>query len=68
MTKWLIQCSVCGNERILDVGFNLTVFRGKIYLYCKRCKTNREHKILGFYSEEGRLVQPTEFTGIDIAD
>lgn len=67
MTKWLLKCTVCGNERVLDVGFNLTVFRGKLYIYCRKCRTNREHQILGYY-DEGRLVPPSEFSGVDIAD
>jgi len=37
----------CGEERILDVGFNLALFGGKLFIYCRRCKANREHLILG---------------------
>jgi hypothetical protein len=47
MTRWLLRCTACGRERALEVGFNLLVFGGKIYLYCKSCKANREHLILG---------------------
>lgn len=68
MTKWLLRCTICGNERVLDVGFNLTVFKGKIYIYCRKCKANREHLILGYYDEEGRLAPPNKFSGADIAD
>ncbi|WP_193322728.1 hypothetical protein [Pyrobaculum calidifontis] len=47
MTKWILKCMTCGEERILDVGFNLALFGGKLFIYCRRCKANREHLILG---------------------
>lgn len=68
MTEWLLKCEVCGTERRLSVGFNLAIFKGKIYLYCRRCKMNTEHKILGYIDEEGRLVAPEGLAGSDIID
>ncbi|MFP3198841.1 MAG: hypothetical protein RXO32_09365 [Thermoproteus sp.] len=68
MTKWLLRCTVCGSERVLDVGFNLTAFRGRLYIYCRKCKANREHAVLGYYDDSGRLAPPGDFAGVDIAD
>lgn len=38
-------------KKFFDVGYDLTVFNGKIYLYCSKCKSNTEHKILGYYDD-----------------
>ncbi len=47
MTKWILKCMTCGEERIFEAGFNLTIFGSKIYLYCKKCKANRDQLIMG---------------------
>jgi len=47
VTKWILKCMTCGEERIFDVGFNLALFGGKLFIYCRRCNANREHLILG---------------------
>ncbi|ACB40860.1 hypothetical protein [Pyrobaculum neutrophilum] len=47
MTRWILKCTVCGEERELEAGFNLTLLGGKVYLYCRRCRANREHLVLG---------------------
>lgn len=67
MTEWVLKCSVCGTERRLDVGFNLAVFKGRIYLYCRKCRANREHRILG-YMDGDRLRPPEEISSPDIID
>ncbi|AET33552.1 hypothetical protein [Pyrobaculum ferrireducens] len=64
MTKWVLKCTVCGEERIFEAGFNLSLFGGKLYLYCRKCKANREHLILGCADEtEGCPV-----AGVDVID
>ncbi|MGB9708694.1 MAG: hypothetical protein ACP5II_04145 [Infirmifilum sp.] len=45
MTRWILKCESCGNEKILDVGFNLYEFK-KIYIYCPKCKSNTFHSIV----------------------
>lgn len=50
MTKWVLVCEVCGNKRILDVGYDLREFQ-RIYIYCRNCGENRPHRILGFEDE-----------------
>jgi len=47
VTKWILKCMTCGEERIFDAGFNLALFGGKLFIYCRQCKANREHLILG---------------------
>ena len=52
MTKWLIKCSKCGAERVLEVSFNLyTVGDGRIYLYCPRCGSNQFHLVVAKLGE-----------------
>jgi len=51
MTKWILRCSRCGNERSLDVAFDMAAMGGRIYLYCKRCGSNTEHIIMGYWDE-----------------
>ncbi len=46
MTKWLLKCEKCGNEWMLDVSFDLEKI-GRIYHYCKICRKNTFHKVLG---------------------
>ena len=62
MTKWLIKCTICGEEREFDVGFNLAPFGGKLYLYCRKCRANREHIIVGCIEEE------CAGAGVDVID
>ena len=51
MTRWVLKCEVCGEQRILDVGYNLREFK-KLYLYCKSCGRNTPHKVLGIEQGE----------------
>jgi len=51
MTKWVLVCEVCGNERILDVGYNLGEFQ-RVYVYCRRCGENRAHRVVGTLEEQ----------------
>jgi len=46
MTKWVLECTVCGERRILDVGFDLSEFK-ELHIYCKRCGLTRPHRVLG---------------------
>ncbi|MCC6035577.1 MAG: hypothetical protein GU356_12060 [Pyrobaculum sp.] len=64
MTKWVLKCTACGEEREFEAGFNLALFGGRLYLYCRRCKTNREHVILG--CAEPEELCPT--SGVDVID
>jgi translation initiation factor 2 beta subunit (eIF-2beta)/eIF-5 len=57
VTKWVLVCEVCGNERILDVGYNLREFR-RVYIYCRRCGENRAHKVVGTLEERGGAAAP----------
>ncbi|HII46054.1 hypothetical protein [Pyrobaculum aerophilum] len=64
MTKWLLKCTVCGEERVFEAGFNLALLGGRVYLYCKRCKANRVHLILGCLEEDGSCP----VAGADVID
>ena len=58
MTKWLLRCTRCGLDSYLDVGFDLTMFGSVIYLYCPRCRSNTEHKVLGYIDDDtGEFVK-----------
>ncbi len=57
MTNWLLACSQCGSRRYLDVGFNLALYGGRIYLYCERCGRNTEQRVLGYVEEDGTFVR-----------
>ncbi|MEM0463301.1 hypothetical protein [Pyrobaculum sp.] len=64
MTRWILKCTACGEERIFEAAFNLRLFGGKMYLYCRKCKANREHLILG--CEEGG--EECLSAGVDVID
>ena len=53
--KWLIKCEACGFERAFEAGFDLTITGGKIYLYCRRCRRNTTHIVLGA-EDRGRVI------------
>ncbi|MEM3964140.1 MAG: hypothetical protein QXL98_01215 [Thermofilaceae archaeon] len=50
MTKWVLQCMVCGEKRTLDVGFDLSEFK-QLHVYCKSCRATRPHRVLGVSDE-----------------
>lgn len=50
MTEWILECKVCGTQRILDVGYNLREFK-ELYIYCKACGRNTPHRIVGVRDE-----------------
>ena len=61
MTKWLLKCTRCGIESYLDVAFDLTIFGSILHLYCPRCRTNTEHKVLGYIDDDtGEFVSFNE--------
>ena len=37
---------------MFNVGFDLTNFGSKLYLYCDRCRRNTEHTVLGYYDDD----------------
>lgn len=51
MTRWRLKCTECGREWILPVSFRLDRM-GKIYHYCKYCKKNTFHIVLGKVPDE----------------
>lgn len=63
MTKWLLKCAACGEERVFEAAFNLAPFGGRIFLYCRKCRGNRDHVILGCAEQD---LCPT--TGADVID
>ena len=63
MTKWVLKCAACGEEKIFEAAFNLAPFGGRIYLYCKKCRSNRDHVVLGCL--DGELCQSA---GADVID
>jgi len=47
MTKWILRCTKCGNEWILEVSFDLTKLEsGKLYHYCPYCRHNTFHEVV----------------------
>jgi len=50
MTEWILECKICGNKKIVDLGYNLLEFR-EVHLYCKYCGRNTAHKVLSFKDE-----------------
>ncbi|OYT26892.1 MAG: hypothetical protein B6V02_00880 [Thermoprotei archaeon ex4572_64] len=52
MTRWIIRCTRCGVEKQFNVAFDLTIYGSSIWLYCKNCKANTEHKVLGFIDDD----------------
>lgn len=51
MTRWRLKCTECGREWILPVSFRLDEI-GKLYHYCKYCKKNTFHVVLGEVVDE----------------
>lgn len=60
MTRWLLRCDRCGKESVFNVGFDLTNFGSKLYLYCDRCRRNTEHTVLGYYDDDTGEFVPFE--------
>ncbi|RLG78246.1 MAG: hypothetical protein DRO14_01240 [Thermoprotei archaeon] len=46
MTVWKLRCTICKTEWILKVSYNISDFK-RIYHYCKVCKRNTYHEIIG---------------------
>jgi len=58
VTVWRLKCGRCSRERDFDVGFNLALFEGRIFLYCPNCKSNTVHEILGIVDDEtGEFIE-----------
>lgn len=53
--RWLIRCETCGYERAFEAGFDLTITGGRIYIYCRRCKRNTMHSVVGL-EDRGRII------------
>ncbi len=51
MTKWVLICEKCKTKWVLDVSYDLRKV-GRLYHYCKTCKANTFHKVLGV-AEQG---------------
>ncbi|MEL9939402.1 MAG: hypothetical protein QW348_07805 [Ignisphaera sp.] len=43
---WLLKCTVCGMKWVLEVSFDIRDVKS-IYHYCKTCKKNTFHEVLG---------------------
>ena len=50
MTLWKLKCLECSREWILPVSFDLESM-GKIYYYCRYCKKNTFHSVIGRIEE-----------------
>ncbi|MDM7274570.1 MAG: hypothetical protein P3X22_000370 [Thermoprotei archaeon] len=46
MTRWRLACLECGREWFLEASYDLSEMR-KLYHYCKFCRRNTFHDILG---------------------
>ncbi len=46
MTSWKLRCTKCGTEWILRVSYDISDL-DRIYHYCKKCKKNTFHEVLG---------------------
>lgn len=42
---WLVRCTACGMEWLLEVSFDISEAK-RLYHYCSRCKRNTFHEIL----------------------
>ncbi len=51
MTRWRLKCTECGREWLLPVSFRLDEM-GRLYHYCRYCKKNTFHIVLGKVSDE----------------
>ncbi len=60
MTRWVLKCTRCGYEHTFNVGYDLTVMGGRLYLYCEKCRRNTEHVVLGYMDEETGEFVPFE--------
>jgi len=43
---WIVRCKTCGTIWVLEVSFDLRNTK-EVYHYCKICKKNTFHEILG---------------------
>ena len=50
MTSWKLRCTECGTVWVLRVSFDLRSM-GRIYHYCRVCKRNTFHEVLGLVEE-----------------
>jgi hypothetical protein len=46
MRGWVVKCVTCGTRWVLEVSFDLRDSK-LIYHYCKVCRKNTFHEILG---------------------
>jgi len=44
LTEWVLICKVCGNRRVMDLGYNLFEFK-ELHVYCRVCGRNTPHKV-----------------------
>jgi len=47
---WVLKCKRCGNIWVLEVSYKINKFKD-IYHYCKYCKRNTFHEVLGRVDE-----------------
>jgi len=62
VTKWKLRCMECGTVWVLKVSFDLREM-GRIYHYCRTCKRNTFHEVLGLVEEESGGPEPVDESG-----
>ncbi|MDK6028436.1 hypothetical protein QPL79_03560 [Ignisphaera sp. 4213-co] len=53
---WLLRCISCGTKWVLEVSFDIRDVKS-IYHYCKKCRKNTFHEVLGRAENLNRDVE-----------